>query len=236
MKRKPFFTLIELLVVIAIIAILASMLLPALNKARASAHKASCLNNLRQQGVGMAMYIGDFDYIPGNIGGTVSGAAFGGAQWKAQIGLYTGTVIPADTTAMKRRAVSRGIFRCPEWRDENLTFPVTTEYVLGGYAYSYCSVDPLGYAGYATKASQVNKPSVTLLAGEGAELTSTTATMLCYVYAEVQIRLMGRHDSYKIMPVLWIDGHASAMRNLELYQPSATDEFPLAYYYFLKKK
>jgi len=77
---KRGFTLIELLVVIAIIAILAAILFPVFARARESARRTSCSNNVKQLVIGLKGYIGDNDEQYPRVGGVAASTPFGWAE------------------------------------------------------------------------------------------------------------------------------------------------------------
>jgi prepilin-type N-terminal cleavage/methylation domain-containing protein/prepilin-type processing-associated H-X9-DG protein len=87
--RKHGFTLVELLVVIAILALLASMLLPALQRAKSSAWAAKCKSNLRQVGIGLTLYVGDFQAYPFDFGVPRGGNnSYGLERWPGLVRPY----------------------------------------------------------------------------------------------------------------------------------------------------
>ncbi len=98
--RKKGFTLIELLVVIAIIAILASLLLPALRKARAKSIEIQCASNQKQNFHSMMSYVNDYDgYFP--------------ISWTASSTYGARSYLPISTNANIKSVSDMAICRCP---------------------------------------------------------------------------------------------------------------------------
>jgi len=81
---KRAFTLIEFLVVIAIIIVLAALLLPALSRAKSAAKSARCKSNLRQLGIGLSIYVGEFEKYPVHWDGIAQ------KDWRQILAPYSG--------------------------------------------------------------------------------------------------------------------------------------------------
>lgn len=230
MKTYRNFTLIELLVVIAIIAILASMLLPALNQARDKAKTISCVSNLKQIGLAANNYSDDFDgwLIPHQLA-NVSNWAHTTVNLK---------YIPAPpTTGWQGDYYTNGhlydwnlkpggVFACPSDFSElsSGSWIEPKGYAWNGAHYginknlSYINWRPVGYANRQWyKNSQISGASSTYLIGDS---HGNGGTMIRAGEASIStdIATIGackpRHSDS--INMLFVDGHVTSNKTLEL--------------------
>ena len=200
------FTLIELLVVIAIIAVLASLLLPALARAKASARSAQCLSQARQLGLAVGLYADEnTDEFPRS---QHSAFAHGQLVWARAVAPQLGSSILAWTNLLP------GLYHCPcDRRTAKLGYGLNVYFELGP------NDDYPGSPRTWRRSTSIPRPADTVLFAETASdadhimahFWSTTADA-----SDVDNRRHGQRANYS-----FVDGHAQSLRLEDTYDPAA---------------
>ena len=200
MRRRFQFTLIELLVVIAIIAILASMLLPALNQARARAHAINCTNTLKQLGHMFNFYADENNGVIPAVDLGIGGDGF----WKFLIAPYYGCY-DLDWNQRAKELTKAGL-RCSAG---------AALHTSGDPNYGMCA--PKGMLNTPPKLTSIQIPSRLCLAGDAKwDLSGWYNNHLAYYCRPDPVHPGGSAN------ILYYDFHVDSKRQAEI--PSNEDD------------
>ena len=216
--KKNSFTLIELLVVIAIIAILAAILLPALNSARERGRNASCVNNLKQMNHGFVFYADNFDgyYMPLD-----SANGKNSALWQnclAEFGLGT-----EKFSSLLDYAKYPAFYACPSAKAPGYGWTEKTS--TDKLSYGYCNA--IFDRWEKCKVTRIKNPSSKIMLTDVEARSPVSSSGNYFYFFKPSSKSMdGNSQSTNWLvanwhnggtSALWIDGHVTTPKEVELY-------------------
>lgn len=213
-KSRSNFTLIELLVVIAIIAILAAILLPALNSARARGQAATCINNVKQISFGITGYLNDWeDIFPAvDYGAAITGDA-NKWPWVAAVYPYIGKGDMPQRYGVFAWDAPKEPFACPRQIDLKASTAAGVSYGYNGLALGAPGHKEQTYDGAKlspiVKIGNISSPSSQLVIADSwsntdSEANRSTSTYYLYGYG----KFAPRHS--RMVNTAYADGHANS--------------------------
>lgn len=189
-RKKQRFTLIELLITIAIIAILASVLMPALRQALNKGYSINCLSNMKQANLAIEFYAQDNNdcVLDAWMMGNYEGAAYGGVQWNNYL-------------VTKKYVAKKSYLQCPVLSSMNSN-------AKGPFMYSNIATE---YGGYKCKRSTWKNAGSKVMIVDGVKFEFGTHWDIWFWYQTTKVDqgVDARHQL--ATNVLWRDGHATSL-------------------------
>lgn len=216
------FTLIELLVVIAIISILATLLIPSLQKAKDLARSAVCMNNQKTNGLATVMYCNDYKNTLPSAGYQELNTLGQNSSWKVKLAPYQNIDNLAEPTVDSR--VERGPFHCPAKEEADCGRPTYGDNgFYGGYSWNWIYLGFLSYKwNYFShvcvtfvNSTDLSKPCQTIMVQETTDIFTTSSNAYIKFYTYPNFLPITRHNGDS-GNALWVDGHVSQHTQDEL--------------------